>query len=469
MHITLIYPPHYFGVPRLPPGQGASQNLALGYLSSYLKKKGHRTTLINAFNLGIETAVPASRGGQKLFRIGLSYEEIARTIPAETGCIGISVPFSNVFPIVRELAAVVRRRFPSGKPPLVFGGIHASAFPDQCFAAGADYVVAGEGESPMCAFADGAPASSIPGLLSRDGGPAGGASAIIEDLDEIPFPDRSAEDLALFTRYPPRGGSPNPTITLLTSRGCPFACNFCSVFPVYGRGWRARSAANVLEEIHHWYGAHGVRHFEFEDDNLTLRPDRAREIFEGMVSRFPGITWAAHNGVRIDTLDDDLLALMKRSGCLQLNLAIESGNDTVLAAMNKKLSLEKVEEVVRGCGRLGIKAAGFLLVGYPGETEESFGETIRYYRHLRRIGLHAAIPLIVNAYPGTPLYDQCKRDGQLTPGAPDHIFVENDGFVSIVTENFDEFKVRAWKKRAERDIDGWARTWKRRIRELLKS
>lgn len=352
MHITLIYPPQYFGAPRLPPGQGANQNLALGYLSSWLKKHGHQTLVINAFNSGIETAVQAPLGAQVLFRIGLSYEEIIERIPVSTDCIGISVPFSNAFPIVRDLTTALRKRFSSSKVPIIFGGIHASAFPEQCLAAGADYVIAGEGERPLLAFADGTPVQSIPGLRGRHTAPSTGNSAIVEDLDTIPFPDRSAVDLALFTKHPPRGGPPNPTITLLTSRGCPFACNFCSVFPVYGRGWRARSAGNVLEEIDYWYSSHGVRHFEFEDDNLTLKPDRARAIFEGMTSRFPGITWAAHNGVRIDTLDDDLLGLMKRSGCLQLNLAIESGNAVVLAAMNKKLSLEKVEQVVRCCGGL---------------------------------------------------------------------------------------------------------------------
>ena len=452
----------------MPPGQGANQNLALGYLSSWLKKRGHQTTIINAFNSGIETAVSAPRGGQKLFRIGLAYEDIIRRIPADTGCIGISVPFSNVFPVVQELTGMLRARFPLPGIPVVWGGIHASAFPDRCLAAGADYVVTGEGEKPICSFADGVPVPSIQGLRGRQGGSSTGPSAVVEDLDEIPFPDRTDGDLSLFTQYPPRGGHSNPTITLLTSRGCPFSCNFCSVFPVYGRGWRARSAENVLEEIGYWYTSHGVRHFEFEDDNLTLKPDRAKAIFEGMASRFPGITWAAHNGVRIDTLDDDLLALIKRNGCVQLNLAIESGNETVLAAMNKKLSLGKVEQIVRGCGRLGIKAAGFLLVGYPGETEKSFRETIRFYRHLRRIGLHAAIPLIVNAYPGTPLFDRCKRDGQLTEGVEEHIFVENDGFVSIVTGDFDERKVHEWKRRAERDIDGWGRCLKRKMREMLK-
>lgn len=123
MHITLIYPPQYFGAPQLPPGQGANQNLALGYLSSWLKKNGHQTLIINAFNGGIERAVQAPFQDQKLFRIGLSYEEIIKRIPPDTGAIGISVPFSNAFPIVRELTILLRKRFSSSNVPVIFGGI----------------------------------------------------------------------------------------------------------------------------------------------------------------------------------------------------------------------------------------------------------------------------------------------------------------------------------------------------------
>ncbi|MBD3393061.1 MAG: radical SAM protein [Chitinivibrionales bacterium] len=470
MHFTLIYPPLYFRTPDLPAGQGASQNLGLGYLASYLARHGFGTKTINAFNLGIDTAVHAPYKGQDLYRVGLPFDDIVSRLPQETDYACLSIPFSNAFPVVRELASAIR----CARPHLgiIMGGVHASTFPHECLRAGADLVVEGEGEIPMLAIARGAPPAEVPGVhVLKNGVPvSGGPPGCPDSLDDIPFPQKSADDVEICAKHPPRGGAYHKTISLITSRGCPFGCRFCSIHPVCGRRWRARSARNVLDEIEYWHSTYGIRHFEFEDDNLTLDRDRALAIFDGISARYPDVTWAAHNGVRIDTLDESLVSAMKRSGCQQLNLAVESGTPEVLARMNKKLSLDKVEEVVTLCGRHGIKAAGFLLVGYPGETGDTFRRTISFFRRLRKKGLYAAIPLIVNAYPGTQLYDECREKGFLADGVEEHVFVEDDDFISIVTPDFDRAKVIRWKKQAARRINGGRiRRLARRVKQKLAS
>ena len=467
MNCTFLYPPQFVKAPGLPRGQGAAQHLGLAYLSSWLKKHGHTTTVINAFNLGLQTVQLSPYKGQNLHTIGLTTDEIVSRIPHTTELLGVGIPFSNAFPIVCSVVRRIKERMPH--LTVVAGGIHASLFPEQCLQEGIDYVISGEGESPMLQLAEGKEPSTIPGLsYVRDtelvhNSPEQG----IHNLDEIPFPDYTSQDLNLFFSHPPRGGEAHASMSLVTSRGCPYSCHFCSIHPIYGKKWRARSPENVLDEIDHWRRHFGVRHFEFEDDNLTLERERAATIFEGILSWGEEITWAALNGVRVDTLDRELLSLMRRSGCVQVNLAIESGSETVLSLMNKRLSLSKVEEVAAYCGELGIKAAGFLLIGYPGETERTFRETVQFFKKLRKRGLHAVIPLIVNAYPGTQVHAQCCEKGWLAPDTDEHIFCENDEFVSIITPHADASTVCTWKREAELLINGRMRYFKALLRDLL--
>ena len=189
-----------------------------------------------------------------------------------------------------------------------------------------------------------------------------------------------------------------------------------------------------------------IEHIEFEDDNLTLNKERAELIFDGLIDLESNITWSAHNGVRIDTLDKNLIAKMKKSGCVRLNLAIESGNENVLNHMNKKLSLDKITEVVRYCSEEKIRTVGFMLIGYPGETKESFRETLTFFKKLLEIGLNDIAPFIVNPYPGTKLYKSCLSNNYLPkPISADHFFsVSNPDDISITTDKFNKDDVALW-------------------------
>jgi magnesium-protoporphyrin IX monomethyl ester (oxidative) cyclase len=235
-------------------------------------------------------------------------------------------------------------------------------------------------------------------------------------------------------------GDGKRTLTLISSRGCPFDCNFCSIHSISSHLWRARSAENVLEEVNEAYRQYGIQHIEIEDDNFTLDRERALAILCGLKYVGP-ITWSAHNGVRIDTLDKELLQVIKDSGCIQLNIAVEHGSEIVLDQMNKRLSLQKVREVVQECSRLNINTVGFCIVGYPGETREAFIESAEFYKEMKLLGLTCVAPFIVNAYPGTRLYDQAKQNGWLNPETDDHFFCMEDNFVSVTTSDFDANEV----------------------------
>jgi len=174
----------------------------------------------------------------------------------------------------------------------------------------------------------------------------------------------------------------------------------------------------------------GVNHIEFEDDNLTLLKDRALKIFEG-VRNLKGkngekIVWSAPNGVMIDSLDRELIFKMKESGAELIYLPVESGDEKILELMNKgnrKTHLQKTMEVVRHCVEAGIETSAFIIVGYPGEDNESFQRTIDFCKRMRDSGLTAITPLVATPYPNTELYNLCRQNGWLVNSDTENVLI----------------------------------------------
>ncbi len=465
MKATLIAPPWLFrnkdeAVDRL------SQNLGLGYIASYARAKGHTLEIIDALAEGNHILEDTIVGKQCVCKKGLSDTQIIQRIDLSSDFIGISAPFTNTAPIVHSICGRIKQAFPN--VPLVMGGVYASTLPEKAIESGADYIVRGEGEIPFVELLNKKDPADIHGLIFRKGGTIidNGQADPVHDLNQQPFPARDLLPMGQYLNHSPRNQKGLRSVSITTSRGCPFKCRFCSIHPVCGFKWRPRTPDNVIAEIKECMEKYNVNHIEFEDDNLTFNIERAIEIFEKMMSLPKRITWSAHNGVRIDRLNLKLLELFRKLGCIRLNLAIESGNEKMLEIMEKNLSLRKVEEVVKICGKLGIHTSGFLLVGYPGETEESYKETINYFRKLRRIGLSQISPFIVNPYPGTQLYQTCKKEGFLKSDSEEHIYFMDD-YVGIVTPDFTEQDVLRWWKLAF-DLNYPASRYVKRLKWLKK-
>ncbi len=444
MKITLINPPWYISQRQFLRERKLSQCLGLGYIASYLTLHGHKVEIIDALAEAANSVTEVSYKNQTLLRVGLSYNAVVNRIPEDTELIGVSVPFTNLSTIAKDLCSYIKKKYP--RIPIVVGGMHASTFPYDMLDENINYVIRGEGEISMLELASGKDPRKIKGLVYRMNSELfdNGLAEQIDNLDQIPFPLRSPELIERYLSCSPRGQRNKRSLSVITSRGCPYDCNFCSVHPVFGYSWRARSPENVLQEISYYIDRYGTNHIEFEDDNLTLDTKRAEEIFDRILSLNTKITWAVNNGLRVDTLCFNLIEKMKKTGCIQVNLAIESGNQRVLDLMNKRLSLKKAEEVVGLCDKLKVPTLAFFLVGYPGETRETFSATVRYIKRLKKKGLKKVGAMIVNAYPGTKLYHYCKQKGYLARDIDEHIFVESD-YVSITTEDFDENLVVYWR------------------------
>lgn len=431
--ITLIAPPRYEKAPDL----FLPQNLGLGYIASFLESQGYGVTIIDALAQGWGNRRHACEKG--IFIRGLSFEEILASIPEDSALIGITVPFASSVRLVGELTAFLKKD--RADRIIVLGGISPSIDPNHALRSGAaDYIVRGPGEKPLLALLSGESSEKIQGLVFKNGPHLidNGSAEMIKDLDSMPFPARHLLPMQIYLTISGRGRKDLRTASVLSSRGCHFDCTFCSIHHIYGYKWRGRSAQNVLSEIKMLIEKYRIEHIEFEDDNLTMDKARAEEIFDGLISLPKKITWSTPNGIRIDTLTRGLLQKMKQSGCTTLFLSIESGDPDILSAMKKRLDLKKVEEVVSACGDLGINSNGVFIVGYPGETAESFMKTVFYIKKLRGLGLVGVGASIAKAYPGTELRRICEKQNYLidkdryTKGWP------LGEYVDIVTDYFSE-------------------------------
>ena len=316
-------------------------------------------------------------------------------------------------------------------------------------------LVLGEGELPttelLCYLQEGGTGDLPMGIVSKDGDYCNEFSLrFVEDLDILPPPARELVAFYDYARWSQRDMVDTRTASIVTSRGCPFDCEFCSVHPICGYRWRPHSVEYVLEEIDHLIKRYAVTNIEIEDDNFTLDRLRAVRILqwiEGKNLRGTEISWTAPNGLRIDTLDETLISLMHRSNCRYIYIALEHGDEAILQAMNKRLDLAKPLEIARLIHKYKIPCFVFAMYGYPGENSERFRNAVSYYAEMKRLAPEIEFSFFVpEPYPGTALLDKVIQNGYLpgdlftTPEKMAEFFLENE--VWIETPDFDEREVR---------------------------
>ena len=427
--VILIAPPWIFK----EEVEFVSQNLGLGYLASYLEKLGHEVVILDAFFEGIDIASPLQTKYADVLRWGLSDEEIIKLIPKDVELIGLTAPFTDSRFIVNPLSMALKKSFPSAV--IVMGGVYPSTLPMEAIRlSGADILVIGEGEIALSQIAAARKWEEIKGIVFKRNGKIvnTGAGEIIRDIEnDLPMPSYDLRPMAKYAEWSPRGNKADRTLSIVSSRGCPFNCNFCSIHPVYGYNWRAFSSQRVLKEIQLAIERFNINQIEFEDDNLTLEKNRAMEIFEGIKNlrdkNGGKIYWSTPNGVMIQSLDKEVIFKMKEAGLELINLPVENGDEKILKLMNKYqwgAHLQKTLEAAAYCKEAGIKEiCAFIIVGYPGEDKESFEKTVRFCEKLLKAGVTAITPLVATPYPNTELYRLCEKNGWLAHSDMENVLI----------------------------------------------
>lgn len=376
--VTLVYP--YFrpwgdrSIFRFPP-------LGLGYIAAYLKQQGISVNIVDCTFLSQKEALKKIRDSKPKI-------------------IGIQSMFSMKNKSL-ELARLLRDHCEL----LVAGGALPTTNPE-VFLQDFDVSVIGEGEKTMLELVNfainGGKLSLVKGIAYREKTtgqikrtPPRGLN---DDLDTFPRPSRELFDNNAYKKYYFQKFG-YTTTAIMTSRGCPFACDFCSR-PVFGNEFRARTALNVVDEIEEVVSL-GHNRIWFGDDCFTLNRPRLIVICDEIIKRKLKIGWECLS--RVDTLDSETVDKMKQAGCLRMFFGIESGNDSILKIMKKQITVKQAYEATQLCKKKGIKAGAFFILGYPGENEKTILDTVNFASSLALDYLSFTLPYPI---PGTPLFER---------------------------------------------------------------
>ncbi len=219
---------------------------------------------------------------------------------------------------------------------------------------------------------------------------------MIQNLDEIPFPDRTLlpDNVDYFNPVAKR----NPMTTILTSRGCPAKCTFCLSPYFFGNKVRCRSAENVLEELE-LISRQGYKEVFFRDETFTAFKKRNMVICEEMLKRKIDLTWVCN--ARVDLIDKEMMALMKKAGCHYIKFGIESGSQRILDTIQKGYVMEDAHKAFENAARAGLKTHAHFMIGHPGETVEDVKLSLKLMIKLKPTTISCGIMML---YPGTPQF-----------------------------------------------------------------
>lgn len=375
--------------------EGVFPPLGLAYIAAVLKKHNIGVKIIDALVLGLT--------GEDIC------EAVAREKPLFVGITVLTQQYSASL----DLAGAIKKTDPHIK--IIFGGPHIHfEHRDVIKKPNVDFCVRGEGEYTMLELVETllkkGDLRNVKGITfknEKDEIIINPDQDFIKDLDDLPFP---ARDLIPMDKYKGTisldGG--RPFAAILATRGCPFACHFCSLHSMW-KGQRRRSVKNVLDELEHLKKAYGIKYLNFPDDLLVLNREWAEELFEGMVKRsLNSIKWDC-NG-RIGIMTERLLKKMKNANCQCINYGIEFGNQRLLDFTGKGIKIHQVYETINLTNKVGIPIKGLFMMGYPTETKETLQDTINLAKSLKMDYLAVSI---VTPYPGTRLYEYCKEHNML--------------------------------------------------------
>jgi anaerobic magnesium-protoporphyrin IX monomethyl ester cyclase len=380
--VVLVYP--YFhpandnSIFRFPP-------LGLGYIAATLQKHGVEVDLIDCTFMRFKEAI----------------ERIKFAKPQVVG-------FYSMFSMKKttiELAQALRNE--GLKDSLFVVGGPLPSWAPEGFLDLFDMVIVGEGEQTVSEIAEcvehGGGFSGVKGLVFKDGKCTvnTGPREFTENLDELAFPTRDLFDNEAYKKYYlNRFGY--STTSIITSRGCPFSCDFCSR-PIFGADMRTRSAENIVDEVEQ-IAALGYDRVWFADDCFTLNRNHLLDVCREIVRRDVKVGWECLS--RVDTMDAEVAAGMKRAGCIGVFFGIESGNDSVLGLMNKHITISQASQAVHVAKSAGLRVGAFFIVGYPGENNKTVLDTVRFASSLPLDYLSFTLPYPI---PGTPLYERVKE------------------------------------------------------------
>jgi radical SAM superfamily enzyme YgiQ (UPF0313 family) len=397
MKVVLICPPADLDktLGKLKGLSSAMPPMGLAYIAANLKKNKFEVDIIDAF--------------AKQMTVEETVEETIKKIPDVVG-ISCSTP---VVPIAHMIAKKLKQN--SSNLKIVFGGIHPTLMPDEILKDDSiDYIIRGEGEETFVdllqALSGTIQISSVLGLSytinkkivhNQD-------RKLIDNLDSIPFPAWEKLPLELYSA-PPHWDLKSPCFPILSTRGCPYRCTYCSL-KVMGKIYRMRSVKNIVDEIEWLVNNFGAKEIMFMDATFPLKKEHGIAVCQEIIKRGLNkkMVWMCET--RVNHVDLEILKMMKKAGCKRVAYGIESGVQELLNNIKKGFILEQVENAVRLTKKAGIEIIAYFMLGLPGETKEKSLQTISF---AKKLGVDFVKFNLTVPYPGTELYNQAVAEGTL--------------------------------------------------------
>lgn len=397
-----------------------SEPLGLLCLASYVEetfKQDVNISILDLYALGARN--PKKEGD--FYCLGINDESIisGKLKALAPDLIGITCNFTAYAKDSLEVAQLIKRNFP--KVPIVIGGAHPSIeggamlrqSPD------IDYIVKGEGEITFANLIrhlrGEMPKEAIKGLAYRVDGKVvfNPPQELLEDLDVLPIPDRKYIDVEAYKYFNKETVwyvRKEPVATIMTSRGCPYDCVFCSTKVVWERNWRPRSLELVFREIEMLIEQYGIREIVINDDQFMTQRKRVMAFCDYFIAKKYDLAFTVDAGISPWLVNKEMLAKMRKAGFYSLRFPIESGCEKTLKYVKKPVKLDKTRELITEANRLGFWTSSNIIIGFPYETREDALESIKY---VYDSALDFTSFLIAKPNAGSDMYDDFKKNGFL--------------------------------------------------------
>ncbi|MEO5361038.1 MAG: B12-binding domain-containing radical SAM protein [Nitrospirota bacterium] len=391
LDVLLVMPPFpsVYAIKSVKTPEYSAPPLGLCYLASVLRQHNFKVAIIDMHQ---NTNLPED-----------IIHECREKRPKIIGITATTPTYPNAVLIARLVKAF------DSKIVTVIGGAHATCLPDECMNSGAfDYVCVGEGEYTLLELAGSLirktiDSLKIPGLVTLNSNgdlQFTGIREKVSDLDSIPYPARDLLDL---DSYYQKG-------SIISSRGCPFNCNYCACAVISGRTYRTHTVNYVLNEIQDVSAKYGYNYFDFHDDCFNLDKERVFEFCAEIKNRQMNIEWGCF--CRAAQFTPEMAKSMARAGCKIIQFGVESGNQAVLTKIKKSTTLKQIEDAVIAAKEAAIEhiVCGFI-IGHPEDTEDTVTDTINFGLRLSELGATRLTLSLLTPYPGTEVYLNMKQYG----------------------------------------------------------
>jgi radical SAM superfamily enzyme YgiQ (UPF0313 family) len=411
-----------------------TQPIGLAYLAASLEAHGHAVEILDCQTDRKRSIPPPAelsylrsyypgddRSPFKLYsgyyHFGMDWDEIREKIQGSNADVfGISSAFTPYHGEALEMARMIKQG--DSRRIVVMGGAHVSCDPHGVLESPlVDYCVLGEGETRFPQLLEQLERGGVQGIEEIDGigYRVDGKISIspiktfVQELDGLPHPARGLLDPDRYHIKKKR------TTMIITSRGCPHGCAYCSAHLVMGSSFRARSSEAIVQEMIECQRLYGINIFDIEDDNFTLEEGRAKRLLSLIIKTFGegNLQLSAMNGISFASLDGELLRLMKRAGFKTINLSFVSADPFIKEHMHRPGRMSGFVDVVTEAERIGLNVVAYAILGMPGQTIEDMVDTLIYLMR-RRVLIG---PSVYYPTPGTALFDQCKKERMLPAAA----------------------------------------------------